>query len=142
MLKILRFCQKAIIEKEGKILILKTSDIDPAPFMWEVPGGGINWGEDLEVGFKRELAEELGLDFEVEIGDPIYVSSWVHPYQRDLAYAVWVFFVCQYKKGEITLCKEHVEYKWIKPEDYKNYPMIEMVKKALEKYNQIIKDKK
>lgn len=137
MQKILRFCPKAIIEKDGKILLMKTSDIDPAPFMWEVPGGGINWGEALDVGFKREIVEELGLDFEIEVGEPIYISSWVHPYHRDLTYDVWCFYICQYKKGQVILSSEHCDYKWIKPEEYNDYPMIEIVKKALEKYNEI-----
>lgn len=142
MQKILRFCQKAIIEKGGKILILKTSDIDPVPFMWELPGGGVNWGEGLGDGFKREIKEELGEGFEIEIGEPIYVSSWIHPYKRDLAYSVWLFYICKYKKGKVKLCSEHCDYKWIKPEEYKDYPMIDMVKKALEKYNKIKKDRK
>lgn len=142
MEKILRFCQKAIIEKGGKVLIVKTSDIDPAPFTWEIPGGGINWGEDLKEGFDREIKEELGEDFEIEIGDPIYVAPWVHPYRRYLAYAVWVFFICKYKKGEVKLCSEHCDYKWIKPEEYKKYPMVEMVKRAFAKYNEIIKTRK
>lgn len=140
MKKILRFCQKAIIEKDGKILIVKTSDIDPAPFMWEVPGGGIDWGEDLKVGFRREIYEELGINFEIKIGDPFYVSSWVHPYHRDIAYAVWLFYICQYKKGEVVISSEHCDYKWIKPEEHVNYPMIDKVRGAFKRYIEIKKN--
>ena len=141
MQKVLRFCQKAIVEKNGKILIMKTSEVDPSPFMWEVPGGGINWGEDLKDGFNRELKEEVGPDFEVECGDPVYISSWIHPYHRVLAHAVWVFLPCKYKKGTVKLSEEHCEYAWINPQDYKNYPMLDMVKNAIQKYIKLKKEK-
>lgn len=140
MKKILRFCQKAIIEKDGKILLVKTSEVDPSPFLWEFPGGGINWGEDLEAGFRRELFEELGPDIDIEIGNPVHVSSWVHPYKRDLAYAVWSFFICHYKKGKIQLSEEHLEYQWVDPTKLEDYPMLEMVKRAIEKYNKVKKE--
>lgn len=28
---------------------------------WELPGGGLDWGETPEVGLKREIMEEMGL---------------------------------------------------------------------------------
>src|SRR3989344_9089148 len=30
--------------------------------LWEVPGGGLDWGESPEVCLKREIKEEMGLE--------------------------------------------------------------------------------
>jgi 8-oxo-dGTP pyrophosphatase MutT (NUDIX family) len=46
---------KALIIKDGKVLLLKRADHN----VWEPPGGRINVGETLEITLMRELAEEL-----------------------------------------------------------------------------------
>lgn len=38
------------------------------------PGGGLEWGEGLKDGLKREIQEEIGLD--AEIGDLFYVNDF------------------------------------------------------------------
>ena len=38
------------------------------------PGGGLEWGEGLVDGLKREIQEELGLD--AEIGELFYVNEF------------------------------------------------------------------
>ncbi len=45
---------KAIIEKEGKILILKRGkDEDCFKEMWDIPGGKIKFGESAEEALKQ-----------------------------------------------------------------------------------------
>ncbi|MDP2669142.1 MAG: NUDIX hydrolase [bacterium] len=51
---------KALIENEGKILIMLGADDDH----WQLPGGRVNEGENLEEALKREIKEELNLDIE------------------------------------------------------------------------------
>ena len=53
---------RAIIYKDGKLLAVrhKSKDGTPKDF-WAIPGGGLDPGESLEDGLKREIEEELGV---------------------------------------------------------------------------------
>ena len=51
-----RIATRAIVLKGDKILLLYTQRYDD----YTLPGGGVDAGEDLVSGFKRELVEETG----------------------------------------------------------------------------------
>lgn len=50
----------AIVVREGRLLVVKRGR-EPAKGRWSVPGGRLEFGETLESGAVRELAEETGL---------------------------------------------------------------------------------
>jgi len=52
----------AVVVHQGKILLLQTKSSGKYWF----PGGGIELEETLEVGMKREVKEEAGIEIEVE----------------------------------------------------------------------------
>lgn len=43
---------------DGRIVLIRRSDNGK----WALPGGMVNWGEDIETSIRRELKEETGLD--------------------------------------------------------------------------------
>ena len=43
---------------DGKIVLVRRQDTGE----WGLPGGIVNWGEDISTAAKRELAEETGLE--------------------------------------------------------------------------------
>ena len=46
----------SIIEKDGKILVLKRSSKDPfSADCWDLPGGVMNFGEEVVAALKREV---------------------------------------------------------------------------------------
>src|SRR3990167_11236908 len=50
-----------ILESEkGEILLVKRK-VSPKKGYWDVPGGFIDFGENLEESLKREIKEELGI---------------------------------------------------------------------------------
>ena len=64
---------KAIIRKDSEILLLQRSSksgFDPG--LWELPGGKIDYGENLVEALEREVKEEVGLV--IKIGRPF--KTW------------------------------------------------------------------
>jgi 8-oxo-dGTP pyrophosphatase MutT (NUDIX family) len=69
------FAQKAFIVKDGMVLLVRKSADDPDQAgKWEVPGGRMEFGEDVDEHIKREVREEVGL--ELMPGRPFYIWQW------------------------------------------------------------------
>lgn len=52
----------AILQQDGKVLVIKRSELVVAPGKICFPGGNIEPGESLEMALVREMREELKLD--------------------------------------------------------------------------------
>ena len=64
-----------LLDRVGRIFLVNAEDpLDPfKPPWWEIPGGGIDWGEDSATAAARELVEETGIE-EVEMGPVIWTQ--------------------------------------------------------------------
>ena len=99
--------QKALIEQNGKILIIKRSEKTKAyPGHWDFPGGKLEHGEEPEEGLEREVMEETNL--EVKVGEPLF--SYL---ESKNAFAYIIVYRCKFLGGKIKLSHEHSEYKWV-----------------------------
>ncbi len=120
---------KAVISKEGKILLLQRSLNDSFdPGLWELPGGKLDYGEDLLEALKREVEEEVGL--QIKVGRPF--KTW-HFYKEPF-WVTGITFLCDYTGGTVVLSPEHEDYAWIEPAKYSEYPLSKAVKEQLEAY--------
>lgn len=63
---------RAIIVKDGKLLIVRHAE---NPDFAALPGGHLEWGEDVKECLRRELIEELGV--EPQIGRLLYVNTFL-----------------------------------------------------------------
>jgi 8-oxo-dGTP pyrophosphatase MutT (NUDIX family) len=50
-----------LLTRENEILLLRIRQPDTGEWFWITPGGGLEAGETIEEGLRRELLEELGL---------------------------------------------------------------------------------
>lgn len=117
---------KAVIEKDGKILILKRScDEDCFKEEWDIPGGGMKFGKFPEESLNREIREETGI--EADIIKPLRV--WTFFKNNNQTQVVGITLLCKYKSGEVKLSAEHTDFKWIKPEEIEKYNIHEGIKK-------------
>lgn len=80
-----RVAVKALIkDANGRILLVKEKSDK-----WDLPGGGIDHGEEPEEGIKRELLEELGVN-DVSVGKPVLTKSfWLEEKQ---AWLMWIVY--------------------------------------------------
>jgi mutator protein MutT len=117
-----QLCATAIIVNDKKEIVLckRAMDDDFLPGEWDLPGGGMEPGENLEDGLFREVFEELGIAIEIikEVGTSEYQMGDIERLET--------VFMCKPLSLDIDLSPEHSEYKWllfseidqIKPGDY------------------------
>lgn len=70
-----RINARAIVWRDGKLLAVKHKSVEDgseSPY-WAVPGGGLDFGESLQDGVKREVFEELGVH--AAVGKLLFVQQ-------------------------------------------------------------------
>ena len=110
---------KAIIEKDGKYLILYRGK---SPIL---PGGRVEKGETLEEALIREIKEEINCEVK-EIKGPIDC------YKLRRTGKIYIYYLAKINEDcKIKLSEEHDSYKWVSYEELPKY-----VKRVLEKLNE------
>ena len=74
------------------------------PDVYEIPGGHIDYGENIIDGLKREIKEELEID--VTIGDPFFVFDYANPIKGSHSIEVIYFATLINSPDEIVLHPE------------------------------------
>lgn len=104
---------RGIIVHDGKLLVVRHSK--NTKFV-ALPGGHLDWGEDIITCIKRELVEELGI--EPEIGQLLYVHTFTDNNEKNQS--VEFFFEIKnsstyidYDKQSRTHAHELAEIIWV-----------------------------
>lgn len=66
-----RVSVKGIFVKDGKVLLVR--EAESLSGKWELPGGGLDFGEEIHQGLKREIEEEVGIHVTAISEKPVYV---------------------------------------------------------------------
>lgn len=119
----------AIINDKEEILLLRRRDSGK----WTMPGGTLEFGEDLKTCATREVKEETG--YIVKVTD--IIGTYTNP-GNIIAYSdgeVRQEFTIVYsgiiQKGDLELDSESTGYQWIKYEEATNLPMAESQKQRI-----------
>ena len=112
-----------IINLDEQVLMLKRSSyVDKFAGEWDLPGGHIQLGEEFEVGMRREVKEETGLD----VGECTFIEKI-----DNLS-----FYYCDYNDKPIKLSHEHTKFRFFAKKDLNPNNKFEKVAlKALEVKN-------
>lgn len=117
---------KAFILYNKKVLVLRESsayDVGTQTGKCDVPGGRLTPGETYDQALLREVQEETGL--QVTISNPFFVNEVRRMVKSEEWQIVRIFFMCSSGTDHVTLSKDHDQYLWIDPADYKSSNVIE-----------------
>ncbi len=93
------------------------------PDVYELPGGHIDFGENIVDGLQREIKEEF--EMKTTVGDPFYAFTYTNEIKGSHSIEVIYFAKFTSPLDQITLNQEdHSEFKWI-AEDEINQIMTE-----------------
>ncbi|MBW2982892.1 NUDIX domain-containing protein [Candidatus Woesearchaeota archaeon] len=110
---------KAIIMKDGKILLLQRNPATRGVANWDLPGGLVEEGEGEVESLLRELREELGVGAEVLERS----GSWRFFRPKDERRVDVHNYRCRLLDGDIRLSEEHVSYHWVLVERLRSFPV-------------------
>lgn len=82
------------------------------PGVFELPGGQIDFGEEMVSGLKREIEEEFGM--RISVGDPFYVFTYTNEIKG--SHSIEVVYFAKFIdliENIVIHPEDHSEYKWI-----------------------------
>lgn len=82
------------------------------PGVYELPGGHMDFGEDIVVALKREIMEEFGM--RLKVGDPFYAFTYMNDLKGAQGIEVVYFASFDEPLENIKLNPEdHSEFEWV-----------------------------
>lgn len=109
----LRIVAKVVLVHEGKMLIMRRGMTDKRrPGQWDLPGGAVDEGEDINSAAARETQEEAGITV-----DPLKLNLvYTEKAMTEVGFTMWLFFAEKVADSAVTISHEHSEYQWVTPE--------------------------
>ena len=122
------------VKFKDKVLILKRSNkVRVYQNKWNAVAGYLDELKPIQEKVLEEIKEELGVNknniFTIYFGQPYeFTDNKIN--KTWIVYPVLVEFQ---KEPEIKLDWEHTEYKWIKPEELKNFDIVPKLEESLKR---------
>ena len=99
-----RFSVKALVVKDGRVLLLRAKIRGGFNKGWDLPGGHVQAGESTQEALEREVREETGL-----------VLRKIKPTEITFTFSKtkYLLFLASVSTGPLQLSAEHCDYKWV-----------------------------
>jgi len=121
--------EAVIKNKDGKILLLKRSELNRFYVnKWQLPGGKVEFGEDIQKAIRREIYEETGGKYNKLKLDKVF--SLTEKFNGKKSNVFLMVFDGKFK-GKIHLSKEHSEFKFFSLRSIKKLSLSPLSKKAI-----------
>lgn len=114
----------AIVKRGGKYLLTRRNDSDNFHNMWQLPGGGVEFGEKLEDALLRECREEIGVEVMIDATLPHIESQVQGSWQ-----GVFICYVCHMANpdSDIILNEEASEFGWYTYAEIRNLTLMPLL---------------
>jgi 8-oxo-dGTP diphosphatase len=123
-----------IRDDRDRCLLLKRSLSSKGnPGKWDLPGGKVDAGENLEQGLLREIAEETGLT--VSIQRVLGAAESESPTKR----VAYLIFEGHAGTDKVRLSSEHDGFTWVDRQALANVDIAEQFRPFLKAYSQVDK---
>ena len=112
-----------IFDDARRCLVLKRSRHSKGnPGKWDLPGGKVDSGEDIERALIREVMEETGLR--------ISLTRVIGGAQRELREHIIAYLIMEARlvSGKPRLSSEHEDFSWIEPPEFGQIDLVEQFK--------------
>ena len=120
-----------VIDKD-KALIIKRGE-EPNKFLWSIPGGLVEIGEELEEAAIREVKEEMGIDIKIE--KMIGIFNCINRNKNEIEYHyVIIDYIAREFTGSIKTNKEILDFKWMKFNELHNYELTNTTRELFKEF--------
>ena len=117
---------------EGECLLLKRAmSSKNNPGKWDLPGGKVDAGENLEDGLLREVIEETGLT--ISLQRVLGAAEYESPTNR-IAYLILEGLA---QSSRVRLSSEHDDYIWVDRHDLAKVDLAEQFRPFIETYSRM-----
>ena len=125
-----RLSVKALIldETRTKFLLVKEDN-----GKWELPGGGLDWGESPQEGVVREIKEEMGLNVVSVASQPCYLTTAQR--DSDQTWTSNVLFETVLENLDFTPSSECLALKFASKEEAETMPVFVTVREFLKQFD-------
>lgn len=125
---IVYFANGVVIVRDGKILVVRRVPDDSLGGYYELPGGGVDNGENFAEAAIRETLEETGLEVTAILA---ILDGFDYP-TRTKSMVRQFNFVVETAPGDVRLSPtEHDDYRWITAPDIDNLHTTDAMKSCL-----------
>lgn len=132
----------AIFNQNDEVLFVRRHSNDSfLPGMWELPGGGTEFGETPEIGLEREILEECSVKISIE--KPVAVFDYYLENNTEIIQRIEIIYICKLDPNQIDvkLSEEHDKYVWRKIDNIEDLQFSEFMEKIVESVKSSINHK-
>ncbi len=122
---------KAIVyDTNGKILTIRRSaTAGRRALTWDLPGGNLEFGENLEDSILREIKEETGIEV-----FSLSILGVAEGFDSPSAFRVTVGYTAKAKTTNVVLSYEHDDFKWVTKDEFFKLDIYEPHRKLVEQF--------
>lgn len=122
----------AVVLDADRVLLVRRGS-EPQKGLWSIPGGGLELGETLEQGVRREALEETGLDVRIVQSLDTFERILRDDSGRVEYHYVLADFLCEPSGGILRAGDDADQAAWFRREELAGLPTTPLVAEAVER---------